>query len=84
MRYDQLRDEVVKRKPGWEYLQEVEFCLQVIHIITSPPSRCVLELQWNFKLTLYIMRIGSKIKSIDAYLSGNLKLHKMCLLTRLG
>ena len=23
MRYDQLRDVVAKRKPGWEYLQEV-------------------------------------------------------------
>lgn len=23
MRYDQLRDAVAKRKPGWEYLQEV-------------------------------------------------------------
>lgn len=23
MRYDQLRDAVAKRKPGWEYLQQV-------------------------------------------------------------
>ena len=23
MQYDQLRDEVEKRKPGWEHLQEV-------------------------------------------------------------
>lgn len=25
MRYDQLRDVVAKRKPGWEHLQEVRY-----------------------------------------------------------
>jgi len=35
MRYDQLRDVVAKRKPGWEYLQDVSFlsCTQNIVLV---------------------------------------------------
>lgn len=31
MRYDQLRDVVAKRKPGWEHLQEVRNAF-LVHI----------------------------------------------------
>lgn len=33
MRYDQLRDEVAKRKPGWEYLQDVSFLYCALNIV---------------------------------------------------
>lgn len=34
MRYDQLRDVVAKRRPGWEHLQEVKPFLCVVLVFT--------------------------------------------------
>lgn len=36
MRYDQLRDEVVKRKPGWEYLQEALISIDPVRARDDP------------------------------------------------
>ncbi|KAI3466102.1 hypothetical protein Pfo_022765 [Paulownia fortunei] len=36
MRYDQLRDEVAKRKPGWEYLQEALISIDPIRAKDDP------------------------------------------------
>lgn len=36
MRYDQLRDEVAKRKPGWEYLQEALISLDPVRAKDDP------------------------------------------------
>ncbi|XP_057797400.1 uncharacterized protein LOC131013346 [Salvia miltiorrhiza] len=36
MRYDQLRDEVTKRKPGWEYLQEALISIDPIRAKDDP------------------------------------------------
>ncbi|KAL6543273.1 hypothetical protein OROHE_010793 [Orobanche hederae] len=36
MRYDQLRDEVAKRKPGWEYLQEALISIDPVRAKNDP------------------------------------------------
>ncbi|CAA2954537.1 Embryo defective 2737 [Olea europaea subsp. europaea] len=36
MRYDQLRDEVAKRKPGWEYLQEALISIDPVRAKDDP------------------------------------------------
>ncbi|KAL6561809.1 hypothetical protein OROMI_017410 [Orobanche minor] len=36
MRYDQLRDEVMKRKPGWEYLQEALISIDPVRAKNDP------------------------------------------------
>lgn len=60
MRYDQLRDEVATRKPGWEYLQEVMFLIArlptYVPLVSNTQNLKTRKLKYELTLNGYYMQ----------------------------
>ncbi|PWA64962.1 hypothetical protein CTI12_AA335700 [Artemisia annua] len=80
MRYDQLRDAVAKRKPGWEYLQEVKI-LESFRILGFEHGATYSEIKKGIYETQFrtVKIINGKMTEGNVQLvSGNLDYQVIC------